>query len=252
MRLPRLYIHTELKAGKSLPLPENTFRHCIQVLRLSDGAPLVLFNGDGNDYSATLERVSKKQAYAVITDRIANTTESPLELSLVQGVSKGDHMDFSIQKAVELGVKHIQPIICARSLRVPTDRLHRRQNRWKMIAISACEQTGRSRIPEFSLPTSFAQWLQTSLPPQHRLILDPYARQTLSEFIKLESLDEQHNGNRLVELLIGPEGGFTEEEITNAVASGATAVSLGPRTLRTETASVVALSLCQAHWGDLQ
>jgi len=251
MRLPRLYIHNELKAGKSVPLPENTFRHCIQVLRLPDGAPLILFNGDGNDYRATLERVSKKQAFAVVTDRIANTTESPLELSLVQGVSKGDHMDFSIQKAVELGVKHIHPIICARSQRIPTDRLHRRQNRWKMIAISACEQTGRSRIPEFSLPVSFTHWFQQSCLAQHRLILDPYAQQTLSEFIKIKGLG-QHNGNRVVELLIGPEGGFTVEEITDAVKSGATAVSLGPRTLRTETASVVALSLCQAHWGDLQ
>lgn len=233
-----------------MPLPDNTFRHCIQVLRLTDGAPLVLFNGNGNDYRATLERVSKKQACAVINDQIANTTESPLQLSLVQGISKGDHMDFSIQKAVELGVRRIDPIMCSRSQPIPADRLERRHNRWKTIAISACEQTGRSQIPEFSFPVSFAQWLQAPPPPmQQRLILDPYAQQTLTEFIKARDLDE-HNG--VVELLIGPEGGFTREEITDAVSSGSTSVSLGPRILRTETASIVALSLCQAHWGDLQ
>lgn len=244
MRIPRLYVEASLTPGDKLPLPETAFRHCVQVLRLGEGARVVLFNGNGRDYTAALERVGRREASAAIISARENLTESPLELCLVQGISKADHMDLTIQKAVELGVRCICPVICARSQRIPRDRIPRRHAHWLAIAVSACEQSGRSRLPALMSPIELDEWLADIGTPKQRLMLDPRADAGLSDI----TLDAAGT----LEVLIGPEGGFADDELTRVTAAGVVAARMGPRVLRTETAAIAALTLIQARWGDLR
>lgn len=243
MRIPRLHVEAKLAPGLHLLLPEGAFRHCIHVLRLSKGAQVILFNGDGYDYQAILTDVNRREAQALVTQHVKILTESTLDLCLVQGLSKGDHMDITIQKAVELGVRRIRPVICHRSQRIPADRLARRHAHWCAIAISACEQSGRSQLPRIEIPIDFHTWLDHSAASTWRIMLDPKSETGFNQ--------AQWNIAGALEILIGPEGGFTEEELSHAQQAGIHGLRLGPRILRTETAAIAALSLAQARWGDL-
>ncbi|APZ44287.1 16S rRNA (uracil(1498)-N(3))-methyltransferase [Acidihalobacter ferrooxydans] len=244
MRIPRIYTGPDaLHPGTEVELPDHAFRHTVHVLRLRPGAQLVLFNGDGHDYPAQLANVERRRASAQIQERTPNASESALTLHLIQAISKAEHMDLTLQKAVELGVQMIQPVLSTRGLRLPADRLARKLEHWRGVAVAACEQCGRSHIPHVREPLGLNAWLDTPPSPGgQRLLLEPTAPC---------GLDALAPAQGPTELLIGPEGGFAPDELAHARRTGAVGVRLGPRVLRTETAGIVALALLQARWGDL-
>lgn len=243
VRLPRFYLEAPLVPGERVRLSDAAFRHGIQVLRLSDGAPLVLFNGDGFDYHAVLDGVSRREAWARIEVQQTNLTESPLDLCLVQGIGKNEHMDLAVQKAVELGVHSIRPVICARSQHMAADRLQRRHAHWRGVIVSACEQSGRSRIPEIQSPVPLRGWLENSLGNECRIMLDPGANDSLAT--------HAFNRDAPIEILVGPEGGLSEQEVAESSAAGVVPLRMGPRVLRTETAAIAAIAWIQLHCGDM-
>ncbi len=232
-----------MNAGERVALPERTARHLIKVLRLREGAPLLLFNGrDGRDYRARLVRLHKERAEAEILE--AGEPEPPprLALHLALGIPRGERMDFALQKAVELGVASLQPLFTERTLvRMEGKRLERRIAHWKGVVISACEQSGRRYLPPLHPPSRLAPWLERAEPPV--LLLDPGAR---------SSLPDQPPPTGRLGLLIGPEGGLSDKERRLAYAAGCRGVRLGPRILRAETAPLAALAAAQALWGDFR
>ncbi|HDP88978.1 MAG TPA: 16S rRNA (uracil(1498)-N(3))-methyltransferase [Thioalkalivibrio sp.] len=242
MRIPRLYLPAPLRTGDEVDLDERCHRHAIQVLRLRVGAPLVLFNGDGNDYTAELSHSERRHARARVLGSTPNPAESPLAVTLAQGIAKGDHMDYSLQKAVELGVQVIVPVLCERSvLRLDDRRLEKKLEHWQGILISACEQSGRSRLPQLAPIQPLDDWLAQFA--GHGVVLDPRAEQGLA------TLAPPVGG---CSALVGPEGGLTDEELDKARVAGLNGIRLGPRILRTETAASTILAALQLLWGDLE
>ncbi len=242
MRIPRIYQDAPLPIDSEFELDERAQRHLTQVLRLRPPAPLILFNGNGREYRATLQRLERKQAMAWIVAATPGLPESPLPITLAQAIAKGERMDIVLQKATELGVKHIQPLHCQRSMAPPpADRLARRMAHWQGIVIAACEQCGRSDLPTLSAPMGLADWLARDA-ELAKIVLDPSGQDSLS----IARPPEQGCG-----LLVGPEGGWAGAEITRFADMGCLRLRLGPRTLRTETAALTAIALLQARWGDL-
>ena len=244
MRVPRIYLPVPLQSGSVVELDERSRRHVVQVLRLTQGDELVVFNDDGVSCRAVLHSVDKRTAMARLLD--AETTgdsESPLAVTLAQGVSRGERMDFTIQKSVELGVRNIQPLWTTRSqVRLSGDRLEKRVRHWQGVAIAACEQSGRSHVPRVQTPVTLAEWLDGNDRDVLKLLLDPDSPTPLAGL---------RPDNRKIELLVGPEGGLSAEEKQLARMRDYHAIRLGPRILRTETAAMVALSVLQWEWGDL-
>ena len=242
MRISRIYLPLPLTIGATVRLDDNAFNHAVRVLRLKSGAALILFNGGGGAFSATLADVSKREAWAQVTEYLPDEVESPLRITLGQGVSRGEKMDYTLQKAVELGVAMIQPLFTERGgVDLKDERLQRKIEHWRGIVIGACEQCGRNRLPELREPLTLHCWLAQSAEFGLRLLLDPAAEQGLRGL-------EPPAGP--VTLLIGPEGGLSPAEIAQAVLAGFNGVRLGPRILRTETAGLAALAAMQAWWGD--
>lgn len=243
MRIPRIHYPGTLEPGLCVTLPEGAANHVARVLRLPPGAPLTLFNGNGGEYQATLATVAKRTVEANVGAFLPTSTESPLSLTLAQGIAKGERMDYVVQKAVELGVTRVVPLVtehCAVNL--SAERQEKRLRHWQGVAISACEQCGRNLLPDVAAPMTFDDWLQQST-ADVALVLDPRATQTL---------DDLPVAAAAVTLLIGPEGGLSEREIGQALAAGYQGIRLGPRILRTETAALTAVTLAQARWGDLE
>lgn len=243
MRTTRIYQPGTLQTGQRVILHDNAANHVARVLRLQAGAPLTLFNGAGGEYAATLAVVGKREVEVEIGAFQATATESPLRLTLAQGIAKGERMDYVVQKAVELGVTRLAPLItehCAVNL--SGERMEKRLRHWQAIAIGACEQSGRNILPEMAMPVTLEQWLHQ---PLHGIgiMLDPRAARTLQQLPAAAAA---------VTLLIGPEGGLSEGETGRAGEAGYQGVRLGPRVLRTETAAVTAATLVQARWGDLE
>jgi len=254
-RVPRVWIPNAIDVNKptcSIELPKRTAHHLFTVLRLSDGDLVELFNGDGCNYSARLLRDGKK-ALARVESAHQNNTESPLETTLVQSISRGDRMDTSVQKCVELGVNHIQPVYTEHSVPVlKRDRSVKKQEHWQAIAISAAEQSGRSRVPEVAPPLPLSQWLQNSwdglqTSGVNGWVLDPIAGKTLADAacFKASPVSAHHL------VLIGPETGLSPSEIDAAVAAGFLAIRFGRRVLRTETAGPAVVTALQTLHGDL-
>lgn len=241
--MTRVYLDAALAPGLRLPLPENAFRHLVQVLRMSVGESLRVFDGRGHEFQARLDAVSRREAFVQLEAETSPALESTLHLTLAQSVSKGERMDYTLQKAVELGVTVIQPLITARSVvRLDAERSDRKLDHWQGVITSACEQSGRAILPELRPTTRYAEWLQ---PPADsatlRLTLDPQASTGLRELPPASRIT----------LLVGPEGGLSDAELELARAAGFRAVRLGPRVLRTETAGVAAIAALQTLWGDL-
>lgn len=239
--IPRIYFPHPLKSATRIILDDPSSRHLLTVLRLHIGEPLQIFNGEGGAYSATLQACEKKRAVIALGEFISIDTESPLAIHLGQAISRGERMDYTVQKSVELGVAEITPLFTERcGVQLNAERQENRVQHWQKIAISAAEQSGRCRVPIIHQPQSLTNFLaQTS---GVGFICSPAESQTFPELpATLQALT----------LLIGPEGGFSPPEIRQAHQSGFHSLSLGPRILRTETAAVVALSLLQTHWGDL-
>lgn len=248
MRTPRIYLNQDLKAalsrGSAISFDENAQRHVAQVLRLKPGSDITLFNGREGEYTATLELVSRRQVTACLKSFVSRSVESPLEITLLQGISRGERMDYTLQKATELGVRRIVPLITERcGVHLNEERRNKRQQHWQGIIIAACQQCGRNQVPAIHSITPLTQWLtQTTEQPPLRLVLAPDAEQGL------KNLPPPTTG---VELLIGPEGGLEGSEIELAKRNGYQAVSIGPRILRTETAGLAALAILQSLWGDI-
>lgn len=248
MRIPRIYVGADVntdanwQVGTQVMLAEDAANHVGRVLRMVTGQSLEIFNGDGNNYAATIVEASKRTVQVVINAVTQNTSEAPLKVHLAQGISRGDRMDFVLQKSVELGVTEITPLFTDRcGVKLTGERLHKKQQQWQKIVIAACEQSGRSVVPTVHMPVALNQWL-LNCPTGLRLTLDPYAEKPLRD---LAVAPQQ------VTLFIGPEGGLTEAEVAAASEHQFLPVRLGPRVLRTETAALTALSIIQYQFGDL-
>ena len=244
MRITRVHCEGPLTTGAELKLPAAGAYHVVRVLRMREGAPLSVFDGAGQEYRAEIARVAGDEVTVRLGEAASATTESPLKITLVQGVSRSERMDWTLQKATELGVAAIAPVLTARSVvRLDDKQAQKKQGHWRGIVIGACEQCGRARVPAVSAPATLRDYLATVRKDGMRLVLSPSAPGSLAGLTSLPNK---------VELLIGPEGGLDDDELLLAEKAGFMAVRLGPRVLRTETAAVVALSVLQALWGDLQ
>ena len=238
--MPRFYLPTALAPHTTLNLPDNIIRH-IHVLRLNAGDSITLFNDTGNDFAATLQTIGKRHAECHITAQRQPENESALNITLVQAVSSGERMDFTLQKSVELGVRAIQPIISERCVvRLSGDRADKRVQRWQDIVIAACEQSGRSIVPTVLPIVSFSDYLR-QMPPELHLMMSLRRATTLRDIAPAP---------QTLRLMIGPEGGWTPAEEQAALEAGVQTITLGKRVLRTETASLAALAAMQVLWGD--
>lgn len=244
MRVARLHIAQPLTGSGQVSLGEQASHHIMRVLRLRPGAALIVFDGSGHQYDATLLRATRRGAAIEIGALLGAATESPLHVTLVQGVSRGERMDLVMQKATELGVAAIIPVLSERSVvKLSGPRAARRTEHWQRVLISACEQSGRVRVPALAAPVDFDDWLATPEPVSTRLVLQPGSTGNIA------TLDRPADGRVLV--AIGPEGGFSPREKELLGKRGFIPVAMGPRILRTETAALAALALVQAAWGDL-
>ena len=244
MRERRIHTSEALKTGRQLELGPEQVRHISQVLRLHKGDRITLFNGDGCDFFATIIDAEKRRIVVEITSQSEPEPEPVLPIHLGIGISKGERMDIAIQKAVELGVSSITPLVTEHCVvRLSEDRLQKRFTHWEKIAISACEQSGRRRLAVFNQNRSLEQWLQARPIGCTGIVLDHRALSTLPELKK-------PTGELC--LLVGPEGGLSDRERKQALESGCVGVRLGPRVLRTETAPLAAISAIQTLWGDFR
>lgn len=240
MQIPRLYTPVTLKEGETICLEHQARQHLLRVLRARVGDSVIVFNGQGGEFEATLTEANRDNAVVTLSRFIDVERDSPLAIHLYQSISRGERMDYVIQKATELGIVSITPIFTERcTVKLTADRLEKRIAHWQSIAISACEQCGRCRLPEIKPALNLGGCLSQYQAPG--FICDTEAQEPMRQYPKL-------NGE--ASLLIGPEGGFANHEIEAAKARGFQSLSLGPRVLRTETAPVVAITLLQAHGGD--
>lgn len=241
MRVHRLFQPGDYQPGDQIKLEKNTSQHLIKVLRYREGDSLIIFDGQGNSFDATLTNTKSGSATVAIGQAVKENPESNLKIHIVLALSKGERMDYAIQKAVEAGVAEITPVISERSIvRLDEKRKHSRLLHWQGIIQHACEQSGRNIIPRLH-PVIELSIAFDSLHAKTKLILDPLATHTLNE---IERSSE-------VILLVGPEGGFSQSEVDAATRTGYNAVKLGPRIFRAETASVAACVALQTLWGDL-
>lgn len=241
MKIPRLFQDRPLQISDHIALDSNTSHRLTAVLRLETDRKIILFNGDGLEYLSTITLIKKNRVNVTILEKIRKNLESPLEIHLGQVISKGEKMDFVIQKATELGVKKITPLFSARSVvHLKQDRLEKKTEHWQKIAIHAVEQCGRTVVPNIEQPVPLEEWV-FNRDEKTRLALDPASPQGLNTCPILGP----------VALLIGPEGGLTEEELVYATQRGFQMVSCGPRILRTETAALVAITALQCKVGDM-
>ncbi len=242
MREARIFVDCDLQEDSELTLRADTSHYVATVLRRKVGHRIILFNGSGSDYPASILSISKKEVQVQIASAIQTRTESALQITLLQGISRAQHMDYTLQKAVELGVYRIVPVFTEfGNLRIDDARAQKKWQHWQKIIISACEQSGRSCIPELAAP----QALSTALAAESnttRVILHPGVG------LSLRTMTAPADS---ISLLAGPEGGFSEAELAQAEAQQFQPVVLGPRVLRTETAALAALSICQSLWGDM-
>ena len=245
MALPRLFIDDSLSAAQELRLGEEQARYVGRVLRLRVGDPLHIFNGNDGEFSAEIVAISRSALTLLVGQHVQTDTESPLRIHLVQGISRGERMDFVVQKATELGVKRISPVLTEYGVvKLDAERAAKRREHWQKVAASACEQSGRIRPPLVDTPVPLKSWFgEQPKDADIDLILRPGAANALTAIAAPQTK---------VCILVGPEGGFSPVEYDDAAVAGFAEVSLGPRVLRTETAAAAAVAVMQAAWGDLR
>ena len=244
MSLKRLFVADRIASGAELRLGEDAARYLGRVLRLRVEDTVQVFNGEDGEWLARIARIGKNQVSLSVGEKIRNDAESDLRTHLVQGISRGERMDFVVQKATELGVKRVTPVLTDHGVvKLDPRRASKRREHWQRVAEHACEQCGRFRPPLIDAPLPLRDWFGGARDRDAtELILHPHAATSLSDF---------ESPQTKLCLLIGPEGGFSEREYEDAGVAGFKPVSLGPRILRTETAAVAALSVAQSLWGDL-
>ena len=245
MKISRFFQEDAFIVGKTYELSSSNHRHIVQVLRLKTGDDLITFNGEGGEYSAQLEILSKRKSQVLIQSFNQINRESPLNVTLALAMIKPDKMDFALQKAVELGVNKFQPLYTKRSvIKIKENRLDKKMQHWQGVIIAACEQSGRTIIPSLQKPITIEQYL--TIPSDHlRLAMLP------RNYPKLAKLENLNGSKQEISLIIGPEGGFTDEEEDLMLQKKLTPISFGSRILRAETAAIAGLTACQQRWGDL-
>lgn len=241
MRLTRIYQQQPLREGWEINLSEEAVHHLTRVLRLTVGTEFIVFNGEGGEFKAKIISMQKKIVAVQVGTFNPINRESPLQIILGQTIIRSEKMDYTLQKAVELGVTHIVPLITERSWKLPLDRLEKRLSHWQAIIVNACEQSGRTQIPTIEKPISFQDAIN-KIKADIRAILIPNPTQTLPLLVKPCAN---------VAVFVGPEGGWSEIETTFALEAGYLPVQLGPRILRTETAGLVAMTVFQGLFGDI-
>ncbi|HEU4813728.1 MAG TPA: 16S rRNA (uracil(1498)-N(3))-methyltransferase [Xanthomonadaceae bacterium] len=247
MRLTRVHVDAPLAVGLRVPLPAAAANHLQRVLRLGEGGTCVLFNGDGNDYDARIQTAGKRELLVDVTGYRPVDNESPLPVTLVQGVARGEKMDLILQKATELGVVAFVAVDSERSeVRLDAARAARRVAHWRSVLASACEQCGRARVPTIDAPLPLAAALAALPGGSTRLLLDPQGTRDIDGLRLEERLPMS------VVLAVGPEGGWSPRDREHLQAAGFEGLRLGPRILRTETAGLAAVAALQARWGDLR
>ena len=244
MRLTRSHVDLPLTSGARITLPEDSAAHLVRVLRLREGDACVLFNGDGHDYPARLVQAGKREAVVELGDAAPADNESPLRITLLQGIARGEKMDLILQKATELGVAAIMPVNGERTeVKLDAERAGKRLAHWREVTVSACEQCGRARLPDIAPPRPLEQAVQALDRDMLRLILDPEAVHRLATLVAPASMR--------IAIAIGPEGGWSPRDLATLEGAGFTGLQLGPRVLRTETAGLAAIAALQARFGDL-
>lgn len=241
--MPRFYFPGPLAVGSTVDLPDQVAHH-IHVVRLIAGDVITLFNGEGGEYVATLVQADRKHACVEVKTFSPREAELPYSVTLTQALPEGTKIDWIIEKAVELGAAAIQPLAARRCVvRLSPERAIKKREHWQGIIVSAAEQSGRNRLPHLAELADFGAWIgQQDM--HRRILLSPRAEQSLAEWAR-------HHPPQAVSLLIGPEGGFSEQEEQAALAHGALPLSMGPRVLRTETAGLAALAALNAIWGEM-
>lgn len=243
MRVTRCHVENPLAVGQTLSLPEEAANHLVRVMRLREGDGCVLFNGDSHDYSATLVVVGKRDAQVRIDAALAVANESPLHITLLQGIARGEKMDLILQKATELGVNAIVPVNAERTeVKLDAARAEKRLAHWTSVVVSACGQSGRARVPSVAAPQSLLDAARQMPAEALKLTLDPLGEHRLS------TLQPAPGG---VVIAIGPEGGWSPRDRQALAEAGFQGLQLGPRILRTETAGLAAIAAVQARLGDL-
>jgi 16S rRNA (uracil1498-N3)-methyltransferase len=252
VRLTRVYVEAALTPGSMVDLPSDTASHLAKVLRARSGDELILFNGDGREFNGAIESVRGSRVTASVGDSRRVDRESPLTITLVQSVPRGDRMDFVVQKATELGVARIVPVLSQRSVvRLGVGQSESKAAHWRAVAVSACEQCGRNRLPTIEAAQPLLNYLGDSAPRTGpRLVFEPESApsQAAAQAISVQAAAPIVD----VEIAIGPEGGFASDELEAFRVAGFSQVGLGPRILRTETAAIAALVWLQARFGDMQ
>lgn len=242
MRTPRIYTGQQLRPDTELELESGPSQHLGSALRMQAGDAIVLFDGRGGEYAAIITQAGKRRVSVAVGSHVPHELESPLQVTLGIAMSRGDRMDWVVQKATELGANAIVPLATSRTeVKLKGDRALKKRAHWQQVAISACEQCGRNRLPAVAAPTPLQDWIQ-QCDAELKLVLHHRA----------QALPAKHNTPQHVALLVGPEGGLSEEEITAAEKCGFISLQLGPRVLRTETAPIAALSVLQTRWGDMR
>lgn len=244
MRKIRVYVDAPMQIGRQVALPEFAAHHAVRVLRLREGDPLTLFNGDGHDYQGVLSHARKDLVTVTLGSAEPVHLESPLRITLIQAMARGEKMDLILQKAAELGVSAVLPVVTERTeVKLEEDRVDKRMMHWKYVLASACEQCGRAEVPSIAAPIALHELpalLGASAPGDLRLALHPEPTSRWDWPQQVQS----------VSLLIGPEGGLTARDLAQAKQAGFQMLSMGPRILRTETAGLAAITLMQARYGD--
>ncbi len=241
MRIPRCYEPQPMNPGDSLMLGDNNVQHLARTLRMRAGDQVLLFNGEGQEFLATAIAVDKRSMQVHIDSSETPNRDSALQIHIGQSLSRGERMDYAIQKATELGMARMTPLFSERcEVKLNSERQDKRLRHWQQVAISACEQSLRCTVPQLDAPEALEHWVG-SVNADLKLVLHHHSACPLGDLPRPGS----------IALLIGPEGGLTEAEVQLAMANGFQPVALGPRVLRTETAPVVAQAILQSHWGDL-
>jgi len=219
--------------------------HALKVMRLKTNDQLILFNGDGSDFTGQVIRISKRQVEVSIKSKKNIKNESNLKVILLQALTSSEKMDLIIQKTTELGISEIQPIICERSIvKIKNEKIEKKLSHWRQVSIAACEQCGRAKIPTIHKPENIIKYLEkTESKKDTKIILSPEATKSLNNFIP--------NMKQDIKVLIGPEGDFTKQELDFSIQKGFSPIKIGPRILRTETASMCILSILQYKYGDI-
>lgn len=243
MRLTRCHVDAGLAVGTSIALPDASANHLARVLRLREGDGCVLFNGDGRDYDARIAAISKRGVLADVVGARDVDNESPLRVCLLQGIARGEKMDLILQKATELGVASVIPVMAERTeVKLDAERTEKRMAHWRSVIASACEQSGRARLPSLAVPTALGDAAQAVDHGTTKLTLDPTGDVSLAT-VKIDAA--------AVVVAIGPEGGWSPRDRDTLSAAGFIGLRLGPRILRTETAGLAAIAALQSRFGDL-